>query len=190
MNWNQFVVDYKNKHGISFKEALTKAGPEWRKMKGTTSQTVKKSRSKKSRIGKKYVCKKISKKSKGHKKGKESPWIAFVKKYAKDHKIEFKDAMKPAGKAWKSQKGQKGGGTHVTSAGEGGSVVSSTSTSTPEGSEDKKPAHSAPAHSATATNSEPTGGTPTTEPFAMFGGKKKSKKHRKKKRRGNKSKKH
>lgn len=188
MNWNQFVVDYKNKHGISFKEALTKAGPEWRKMKGTTSQTVKKSRSKKSR-DKKYVCKKISKKSKGHKKGKESPWIAFVKKYAKDHKIEFKDAMKPAGKAWKSQKGQKGGGTHVTSAGEGGSVVSST----PEGSEGKKQEQSAPsttAPSATATSSEPTGGTPTTEPFAMFGGKKKSKKHRKKKRRGNKSKKH
>jgi len=55
--WIQYVKAYSEEKGISYKEALSKAGPSYRKMSGTTSKKVAKRKasgaSKKKVVGKK-----------------------------------------------------------------------------------------------------------------------------------------
>ena len=78
MNWIQFVKKYAKENNITYGKALKQAGPEYRKLHGSTGHSsstkkhssAKKLSSTKKHRGKKYVCKKIGKKSKGKGKGK------------------------------------------------------------------------------------------------------------------------
>ena len=127
----------------------------------------------------------------------------FLQNYAKKHNMKFKDAMKPAGKAWKSHRGHRGGNPGAHQGETGGSTMQQPDTTSPtEGGDKEKeggtgeqsssspsspsspPSSPSSPSPGTSGESEPQGvGGSTTENFAMFGGKrtKGCKKHKRRK---------
>jgi hypothetical protein len=52
MNWIDFVKDFAKKNDLSYSEALKKAGPAYKKQRGSTAKTTAKSTTKKGNVRK------------------------------------------------------------------------------------------------------------------------------------------
>lgn len=122
-SWINFVKAYSEKHNIDFQKALKKAGPDYKKfMGGMQTGGIKSGGMRAGFLN--HQIKKLSygvdampkskshgimfgtgkKKHKGgsgsHEGAMTNDWIEYVKNYASSHDIDYKDALKQAGKSY------------------------------------------------------------------------------------------
>lgn len=91
--WNDFLVAYSKKHGISFKEAMIRGRKDYHDMQAEHSEPSEPSKPSETKSTKKTTS---------------NPWNRFLLEYSKAEGISFKEAMKTGGDKydeWKKKQG-------------------------------------------------------------------------------------